>query len=514
MKIIMILCDELRADSLGFMGNEIVQTPHLDLLANDSMVFDNTYCNSPMCVPSRVSFATGRYAHSHGALDNMLSPCDGEESFYNVLSKHGFDTMNHGKWHCNVDPCDFGVEYSRGGGTDTTAPEKYVTCFGITEFETRKNTDHKRNEGEVPLIISGTRPSQPDETLDSVVTHNYLNDLEKLKDKDDFFARLSIMDPHTPYIPAEPYASMYDPMTIDLPDSYNEDISSKPVLHQYFRKVRGFEQLNEMDFRKSRASYYGLVSHVDERVGKVIKYLKDENLYDESLIVFTSDHGSMMGEHGFVEKWGHMYEEVMHIPFMIKLPNDTAKGRRYDSFVESVDLMPTLLDYLDINIPKQVQGQSLLPYISGETAKHKDEVYGQYYCGSLQNKAALCIRDKRYKYTTYPEGNSLEGYLPNDHHLKMSELFNRISPLGELYDIVNDPNEMNNLFNCSEQQEVVEEYQSKIDQWMKNQGQVVNTNILPTKNPISIHIIKQGTNMKHLQKSIEVQGKWGQLVRE
>lgn len=512
MHIFMILSDELRADALGFMGNKVVKTPHLDRLAQGSVVFEQAYCNTPMCVPSRVSIATGRYAHSHGALDNMLRPLDQEVSFYNMLRDHGYRTFNHGKWHCNTDTDGFGISASRAGVEDLTVPEKYVTCFGITDAETRRVTPHKRNHGEVPLILSGKRPSHKDETLDSLVTLNYLKDLEAIDPTEGpVFARLSIMDPHTPYIPSEPYASMYDPKTLPMPVSMKENLKTKPVLQRYFQRVRGFDQLEEEDYRESKAAYYGLVSHVDDRVGAVIEKLKEKDLYEDSMIIFIADHGSMMGEHGFVEKWGHMYEEVMKIPLMIKLPKGAQGGKRLDAFVESVDVMPTILDYLGISIPEKVQGKSLKAYMSGRCRGHKEVVYGQYYCGSLQNTSALMVRDAKWKLTSYPEGNALEGFLLNDHPLKMTDMFDQGSVLGELYDMEADPNELENLFDHDAYADIKATYLDKLDQWIKGLGPIVKTETLPEHNPLSLHVIKQGENMVKAQEVLKGEQRLGQL---
>lgn len=496
MHIFMILCDELRADSLGYMGNELVKTPHIDRLAEDSVTFKNSYCNAPMCVPSRVCIATGRHALSHGALDNKLTPFHDEQSFYSLLRDRGYKTLNQGKWHSNRDPDLFGISSSNQGEHKTTEPEKSVTCFGITDRELRQKTEYKRNYGEIPLIIHGTRPSHKDETLDSIVTKNYLDDLESIDpDGEPVFARLSIMDPHTPYLPSEPYASMYDPESLPLPISFSENLDSKPVLQRFFHKTRGFDLLTEDDYRKNRASYYGLVSHVDERVGTVISKLKEKGLYEDSLIIFTADHGTMLGEHGFVEKWGHMYEEVMRTPLLIKLPGNKNSGKSLDSFVESIDIMPTILDLCRMEVPDKVQGKSLLPYMNGALDNHKSEVYAEYYCGSMQNTPALMIRDKKWKLTSYTDGNSMEDMLFADHPLKMTGFFDKPEVLGELYDMENDPEERYNLFNEKKYESVKERYLEKLDNWVRELGEVAVTETNIGKNRIGLFTMIQGENM-------------------
>lgn len=511
----MIMCDELRADVMGYLGNDTIKTPHLDALAEDSIIFENAYCNTPMCVPSRVSIATGRHALSHGALDNMLRPLDDEVSIYSMLQKEGYITFNHGKWHSNIAPENFGVTFSNNGSHRTQGAEKQVTCFGITDRELRKETTYKRNDGEIPLIIYGTRPSHKDHTLDSVVTKNYLDVLNHLDEVGQpVFGRLSIMDPHTPYFPSEPYASMYPPDALPLPDSIKEDLHTKPVLQRYFHKVRGFDLLEEQDYRQCKAAYYGLVTHVDDRIGQVIDRLKALDLYDDSLIIFTSDHGSMLGEHGYIEKWGHMYEQVMRTPLLIKPPHNPYKGKRLDSFVESIDIMPTILELLNLEMPDGVQGKSLVPYMTGKTSVHKDEVYGQYYCGSLQNTSALMVRDETWKLTYYPEGNAMEDKLLNDHPLKMSPMFEKKDVFGELYHMVNDPDEIHNLFDDPAYATIKESYMAKLENWKKDLEPIAVADTMPSHNDLSLHVLTQGENMTAAQDLLRGEGRLRQLKRK
>ncbi|MEL0637479.1 sulfatase-like hydrolase/transferase [Marinomonas sp. TI.3.20] len=507
MNIFMIICDELRADALGYAGNPVVKTPHMDSLSEDSVTFTNSYCNTPMCIPSRVSLATGRYAPSHGALDNLLKPFEDEVSFYSILKDHSYRTFNHGKWHTNVEPNKFGIDHSDNGLGDLSIPEKYVSCFGVSDKGVRAATEYKKNDGDISLIIHGKRPSNKDDTLDTVVVNNYLADVDSIDpDGGPVFARLSIMDPHTPYFPSEPYASMYDPEAMDIPDSFMHSLDDKPVLQRYFYKSRGFDKLTESDYRKSKSSYYGLVTHVDDRIGRVIAHLKEKGLYDDSLIIFTSDHGTMMGEHGFVEKWGHMYEEVLKTPLLIKFPQQKHAGKKLSSFVESVDVMPTILDCLNIAIPTNVQGKSLLPYIEGTEENHKEAIYAQYFCGSLQNEPAFATRDKEWKLSSYPEGNKLEDYLFMDHGLKMSDFFCSEEVYGELYDLKNDPNEMNNLFNDPNYEAVRNKYLTRLSNWKSSLGIVADTETKTSENNLGAYSFIQGTNMLRAQEMFNKEG--------
>jgi arylsulfatase A-like enzyme len=512
MNIFMVLCDELRADSLGFMGNTIVHTPNIDALAGDSVIFEQSYCNSPMCVPSRVSLATGRHALKHGAVDNLLRPFDDELSFYQVLKQQGYQTANFGKWHSNIEPHYFGIDVSNTLEGDTDDVERSISCFGIGDREARLNTTYKKNDGDISLIVSGTRPTHKDKTLDTYVTQQYLSYLDSVKDNNiPIFARLSILDPHTPYLPAEPFASMYDPAQLEMPQSMADTLENKPILHQYFRKVRGFDQFTEEDYRRSKASYYGLVSHVDERIGTLVNYLKSQDLYDDSMIIFTSDHGCMLGEHGFVEKWGYMYDQVIKTPLLIKMPGNVHGGTRKADMVESIDIMPTVLDMLSLPIPENVDGLSLIPYIKGEQKQHKERVHAQYYCGALQNTPALMVRDKQWKLTSYPEGHELEAFLPQDHPLKMSPFFDSEEVLGELYDLKADPEERHNLFNDPRYAQQKAQYMSYLNAWIEQLGETCNTATNTVPNLHGGYIALQGENMNRTKAMFAKQQKLAQL---
>lgn len=494
--VFFIICDELRSDTLGFMGESLVKTPNLDSLAEDSVVFENCFCNTPMCVPSRVSIATGRYALSHGALDNGLAPCSDEYSLYEHLRQKGIKTRNYGKWHTNVEPEAFGFDVHYDGVKDLKAPECYINPFGIVDKDSRRGVAFTRNYGELPLVIYGNRPTHKDATRDSVVTEAFINGLEDIKASDGpSFTRLSLLDPHSPYFPSEPYNTMYQPSEVGMPENLTADLSEKPMLHRFFHKARGFDRLEEADYRKSKACYYGLISHVDDRIGQVISRLKALDLYDDSLIIFTSDHGSMMGEHGYIEKWGHMYDQVMHCPLVVKLPNSENKGRRVQSFTQLIDLMPTVLEYMGSDVPQNIHGKSLSKVLTGETEEHRSEVFGQIYTGGLQNEPALLIRDHQYKLTVYKGGDLIESKIMGDHPLKNSGFFDGDVIDGELYDLNKDPDEMRNLFEDETYQDIKDHYMSKLMTFYDNLDDRVQIPDEKDQKACSLFALMQGSNM-------------------
>ncbi|WP_214631204.1 sulfatase family protein [Paenibacillus agaridevorans] len=490
--VFFLMCDELRADSLGFMGNSVVQTPHLDELAQDSVIFENAYTNCPMCVPARASMMTGRNPLSNGVLDNAMRMVEDEKPLPDLLRKNGYTTTMYGKLHVHRTPEECGFDEFKFG-----YPDPYTSFLGIQDPEVRKNATFKKNEGDIPLVIHGESPTHPDQTSCSRLTADYIQRMDRIQtDEKPIFHYLSLLDPHTPYMPTKPYSEIYNPEELPLPQNAGRTLADKPITQRYFHKVRGFDKLNEEDYRKSLASYYGLVTHVDDRIGKVIDRLKELELYDDALIIFTSDHGSMMGEHGFIEKWGHMYEPVVRIPLLVKLPKNYNSGLRLDTFAEIIDLLPTVLDAAGIEIPEEVQGMSLMPVCRGERTVHRTEAHSQYFCGSIHVEPALMIRDHDFKLTVYPEQESIHEKLYGDHYLKYSAFFDQPLVEGELYDLRNDPYEERNLFGDPDYAQQQARLQFKLAHWKEGLGPLADYRGLRQANMKTLYkfILDQANN--------------------
>ncbi|WP_281890622.1 sulfatase [Paenibacillus sp. YYML68] len=510
--VFFLMCDELRADTLGFMGNDIVKTPHLDQLAADSVIFENAYTNCPMCVPARASMMTGRNPISHGILDNAMRMVDDEQPLPHLLRENGYTTTMYGKLHVHLTPEECGFDEFQYG-----YPDPYTSFLGIRDHEMRRKSTFKKNEGDIPLVIHGVSPTDPDETSCSRLVDDYIERISAVKESGQpIFHYLSILDPHTPYMPTKPYADLYDPAEMPLPPNAGRTLEDKPITQRYFHKVRGFDKLNEEDYRKSLASYYGLVTHVDDRMGKVIARLKELDLYDDALIIFTSDHGAMMGEHGFIEKWGHMYEPVVRIPLLVKLPKNANKGTRLDTFAEIIDLLPTVLDAADIPLPDHVQGRSLLPVCRGEVKVHRTEVHSQYFCGSIHVEPAMMLRDAEWKLTLYPEQESIHEKLYGDHYLKYSPFFDGPLVGGELYDLRNDPHEMNNLFGNPDYAEQQVRMEARLQEWRQGLGKLADYRGLKQVNMKNVFkfIMDQADNWTKVAEAIQGDQGLGQCKRE
>ncbi|TAK26377.1 MAG: DUF229 domain-containing protein [Chloroflexota bacterium] len=463
--IIIILCDELRADVLGCYGNPLVRTPNIDRLAAQSVRFDRAYVQSPVCLPSRVSFATGRYMRSHGAFDNYFRPSEGEISLYEVLRRQGYRTINYGKWHKGVSPGEFGIDESSDFDDGTTA-------FGIVDPVERRSVPHKRSPGSLPLVIYGRHPRSATRTKAAQVADASISRLRELASQDQgpFLLRASFNEPHTPILPPRPFDELYDPESIDLPASFNVSLTTKPVVQQYYARARRFEELTEEDFRRCRAAYFGLVSFVDTQVGRILDAIDELRLFETSIVLFLADHGAMLGEQRMIEKWGHFYEPVVRVPLLMRFPDRRAAGSVCRDLVEEIDVMPTVFDFLQLPVPDRVQGRSLLALIDGASDQDRTRVISEWYAGGLLDQPISMVRTKRWKLTSYPAQERIDARLPLDHPLKYSDLFDDPLVEGELYDLANDPGETRNRFDDPDVRDVRAGLEADLAAWSSAQA--------------------------------------------
>ena len=386
--IVMIIADQLRADVLKAYGGSEVRTPNLDALAEQGTVFENMYCQSPVCGPSRACMISGRYVFQHRATNNMRLLPRQEFSYARELRNNGYTAAIVGKSHHYTNgfqavPVPIGDSFLYA--TDNHPP------FGISNF-----------------YASGTLEIVP-EAYDQRVADTacmFLQDMSRMAGP--FMMNIGLLAPHNPYALPEHYANMYDPDDVKMPvELLKKDIP--PMLEKRYKK---YEWMKEADIRKARAFYYGLVSMLDDCVGKVVEKLKALGVYDDTLLIFTSDHGEMLGDRGLCEKFVP-YEASVKIPCIISGGEFTGGGR-VDAITEHVDLTATMLDYAGVEVPRRVMGKSLIGMTKAEKP-HKDAVYSQITEWRM-------LRDGRYKLVIYTDG------------------------YGELYDMDKDSLETTNLY--------------------------------------------------------------------
>jgi arylsulfatase A-like enzyme len=375
---------------------------------------------------------TGRYPRHHGVRWNGSSLDENEITLVDFLKERGYQTASIGKHHVSqrrfVDALDHsdasGLRRNwkeRPDGVYDVAPEemnpfeRYVQSRGFEYRTGYALPSFRRNLGAVPSNLP------EDCHLDAYVGMRCREYLSRVDVGAPFFLWLGFYGPHHPYVPSGRFAQMYDPDLVPPFHRAEQDIEKKPVEYLLYtrapdHKFRGFDKASEETFRRMKAAYYGMVSQIDWQVGLVLDELTKRGLIEDTIVVFTSDHGEFLGDHGIPAKAPFLLDCMLHVPCFIRLP-DSISGTRCDSLVESVDLFPTLTSLAGFGMPQWVHGQDLSPLLSGEA---EYESRRAIYAEAVDKR---CIRTQEWKYIHYPGKDR-----------------------GELYDLVRDPHELDNLY--------------------------------------------------------------------
>jgi arylsulfatase A-like enzyme len=396
MKVITLLIDTLRCDFMGFNSNGWTNTPNIDRLAAKSLIFDKAFLGSYPCMPARRDLWTGRFEfpfRGWGPLEY-----DDEDLAKVITDEHGLTSMlitdhyhlwekGSGNYHFDFSGYDFirGQEYDRWkiepGGTPNLVAGKQVGHLpeGYFELNQRNVRSRETEKDYFPAMLMSRAADW----------------LEKNREREDFLLLLDCFDPHEPFDPPRHYVEMYDP-------AYAGDEITWPTY--------GWNRLTEEETRHVRALYAGELAMTDRWVGYLIDKLEQLKLLDETMIILTTDHGHMFGEHGLMGKpWSaisdsNMYEEVSHIPLLLYHPELRQRGRRVEDLVQLVDLYPTLLEAFGIEPPAEIHGRSLLPYVLGDDADHPPRdvaCYGRF-------GEALNVTDGEWTLFIWPSGEENE----------------------------------------------------------------------------------------------------------
>jgi len=446
--IVMFVADQLRCDALSCYGNAICRTPNLDALAADGVRFDRAYATSPVCSPSRASLLSGLYPHNHGVMLNThIAPAWSRglppetPTFSRALKDAGYALDCVGKWHVHADlgPRDFGFD-------------RHVTPR--VSYETVPGTEIRIDFPGGSQLVSAVH-KLPKEQCE--VWRYAESGVELLRERAaarhgeacrsrtgrPFFLRIDVHQPHFANVVPEPYASMYDPASIPPWPNFQETFDGKPAGH--LRKHREWH-LQERDWdwwSRVVAMYYGSISCVDECVGRVLAAIRQAGIEAETAFIFTADHADSMGSHRHFEKAGTMYEEVLRVPLIVRMPGaDRPRGLAVDEFVRLMDLMPTIVELGRSQAPDRIDGRSLIPLLRGERpADWPDAVYCEHHGEVWGYQSQRMVRTRRWKYV----------YSPHD--------------ADELYDLENDPGELKNLVEDRSCAAVLSEMKARLLGW-------------------------------------------------
>ena len=464
--IVFIMSDDHSVSSISAYKDwlaEVAPTPNIDRIANEGMLMNTTFNTNSICGPSRAAILTGKYAHVNGFYKNEGGgDFDGnQQTFPKILQQNGYQTAVIGKWHLGTIPTGF--DYSKvminHGGQGSYNNTVYLENGRDTIREKQRHSTEQ-------------------------VAHDAINWIQNKRDKDKpFMLMYQFKAPHRPWTPNRKFDSLFSDKDLPYPETFNDDYSgrlaasenmleienhmnrkdlkltppsglSKKELNKWNRlgnngefwtpndSLQG-EDLKKWKYQRYIKDYLRCVAGVDESVGKMLDYLKENNLEENTIIVYTSDQGFYLGEHGWFDKrW--MYEPSFRMPFMIKYPNNIKPGSVNNELLLNIDFAPTLLDLAGINTPEDMQGESFKNQLLNKEFKKRNAVYYHYYEYPFWHKVQphYGVRTNRYKLIHY--------------YYNMDEW--------ELFDLSEDKNEINNLYAKEGFEEITKDLKAELIQ--------------------------------------------------
>lgn len=433
--ILWICTDQQRYDTIHSLGNNQIRTPNIDRLVSNGVSFTHAYCQSPVCTPSRASFLTGRYPRTTRCRQNGQSIPADERLLPRILKDHGYTCGLSGKLH--LSSCSDGKVESRiDDGYDEffwshhpqpdwpeNAYQQWLTKQGISWDELYQSPEQNHVKPGLPAEYHQTTWCA-EMAIDFIHRH---------KERPWLFS-VNMFDPHHPFDPPQDYLERYAPEEMPLPKLQEFEWNDKPhyqqLDHIWAHNTEGgmrVDAITPEQSQKITAAYYAMIELIDDQVGRMLHALEETGQLDNTIVVFMSDHGEMLGDHGLYLKGPHFYEEAVHVPLVMQWPSRFAKGIEVEGLVELVDLVPTFCDAVGIDIEPQIQGQSLFDLCTSEAppGDFRDSVYCEYMTSWTHHRSyGTMLRTKRHKIVVYHGTDE-----------------------GELYDLVADPDEFHNLWN-------------------------------------------------------------------
>jgi len=484
--VLVIMTDRHRADCLGCNGNPFIRTPNLDALAEEGVRFSSAFTASSFCMPSRFSLLTGRYPHSHGCWDNGVLMPDDTMTLAQRCTDAGYHTAMIGKSHLQPFRHPGTPEsYDEWEKPDPRWANWHGPYFGFQEvhltighhlplghygmFLRQHHPDaipHLRGEQAkspetgVPYSWKSNLPAELFPA--SWVTEQTISCIKKNKDKP-FYILASIPEPHPPYAPPHPYSEMYGLQDIVPPALKEGELEDKPPHFKDFYQGRLYSDwfegdragnsllgVKEADYRETVAHYYGMISLIDDNIGKILKTLQDLELMENTLVVFLSDHGELLGDHHIVDHGPFHYDSVIHVPLIFRFPGKIASSHEVSSPVSLVDVPATITRLLNIPELPDAQGKDLTPLLTKQTETLRDHVLVEFESRYLPGIPMKTIRTQKWRLTYYAG-----------------------QPYGELYDLENDPKEFTNLYDDDKYRDIREKLKlTLLDELIKTEGRL------------------------------------------
>lgn len=426
--ILWITGEGVPISALSCYGSKLMETPNIDRIAKEGVRFENAFCTNGLCAPSRATLLTGTYAHINGMLSNPDIPDlpndeiphfdSAQETFPKILKRHGYQTGMVGKWHLPVSPAKTGFDYfvyKEGAGGPYYEPTGFLGNPSLGSEEIQKF----RYEGY--------------ET--DVMTDLVIKGMQQFKQP--FLMMVQYFNAHRPFDPPHKYENLYDKMRIPEPGTFWDDYAHRAGPARAARmRIEDMPDFNppadltgrqrkQWNYQRFMEHFLGTLRSQDDNIGRLLEYLDKNGLAENTIVVYTCDHGFFLGDHGWFDK-RFMYEQATRVPWMIRCPGVGAKGSVCSDWVINIDNAPTVLDLVGLPAPPEMQGKSIAPALRIESPRSEAaSFYYHYYEFGTPHWVAphYGIRTERFKLISYYNQNEWE-----------------------LFDLEKDPDEMENLF--------------------------------------------------------------------
>jgi arylsulfatase len=453
LNVLMIMTDQQRWDGLGAAGNPHIRTPNMDRLAREGVRCSHYYVSYPFCMPSRSSYLTGRYPHAHGCWDNGVVLPQDTVTIGHRFAEHGYHTGLIGKGHLTTHQSE-GTPDAYGALDQPGFADWHGPYYGFQEVWL--TAGHNRPSGHYGLWLrehhpeslglfgqeAATRPSTgaPMSWKSALPAAHHastwigdrtIDFLDRHGDRP-FFLQISFPDPHMPFCPPAPYDEMYPLADVPMPLRRDGELDDKPPHFRQFREgqIVGFggraspdlTAMTDDQTREIIAHTYGMISLIDDNLGRIFARMDELGLFENTLVLLTTDHGELLGDHWLVGKGPFHYDSLIRVPLLWRFPDGLASGRVAEGMMSNVDVAPTILDIAGLPPLPDQQGRSMLPLLTGddETAA-REQVLVEFDWRFVPGLRAKTIRTRRHKLTVYQD-----------------------RPYGELYDLDDDPGEFVN----------------------------------------------------------------------
>lgn len=393
--ILVIHADQHRCDSLGAYGNPDIRTPHIDALAADGIRHDSHFCTFPVCTPSRYSLLSGLHVHQHLGWSNHCTLPSGLPTFPRTLRKSGYRTKAVGKMHFTPTYLDVGFQEMQlseqdGPGRFDDDYHRYLQSEGLCDrldlIDQRR--EYRKDASDEYWQTLGAMVSDLDEEHHSTtwIADRAMEELANWNE-DGNLLMAGFIKPHHPFDPPAPWHEMYDPDALTLVPGWTENCLPRDIAYSpgYFPNA----DTTEPQLRRAMAYYYATISQIDHHVGRMVDLLKQKGLYDDTLIVYTSDHGDFLGFHHLLLKGNHMYDPLMRIPLIVKYPGQCGAGQATAALSSNVDMAPTLLRRAHCEIPQTMGGLDLEERPEGRDAVFAEAGRREYMVRTRTRKLLL-----------------------------------------------------------------------------------------------------------------------------